>query len=193
MSSASGLKSCERCAARASYTRSLKQVAKRASPSVPLHVSSSLADPRAARLCYEGEARICMVSDSYYRGSLLQYALPLALMCAMGCWILGMLVDTVIGMVRAAYRRCSVFSLVLGLGWYSAFRFLADYQAANSSRARLGPRRGGTSFALGRPGRPQRSPSSPRRPRSSATRTGAAAGRSGSSRLEPSCVQKRSN
>ena len=51
---------------------------------------------------YDGEQQKRMVSDAYYRGSLLQYAVPLAFMYAIGCWILGMIVGMVIGMGQSS-------------------------------------------------------------------------------------------
>jgi hypothetical protein len=83
---------------------------------------------------YDGEERKRMVSDAYYRGSLLQYALPLALMYAIGCWILGMVVGIVIGMGQSSVPPVLGLLGGLGLAWYSAFRFRADYQAAKSDQ-----------------------------------------------------------
>ena len=79
---------------------------------------------------YDGEKGKRMVSDAYYRGSLLQYALPLAFMYAIGCWILGMVVGGVIGMGQSSVPPVLGLLSGLGLAWYSAFRFRADYQEA---------------------------------------------------------------
>ncbi len=81
---------------------------------------------------YDGEQQKRMVSDAYYRGSLLQYALPLAFMYAIGCWILGMIVGMVIGMGQSSVPPVLGLFGGLGLAWYSAYLFRADYQAARS-------------------------------------------------------------
>ena len=81
---------------------------------------------------YDGEPQKRMVSDAYRRGSMLQYALPLALLYAIGGWILGMVVGIVIGMGQSSVPPVLGLFGGLGLAWYSAFRFRADYQAAKS-------------------------------------------------------------
>lgn len=78
---------------------------------------------------YDGEARKRTISDAYYRGSLLQYALPLALLYAVAGWILGMVVGIVIGLGQSSVPPVLGLFGGLALGWYSAFRFRADYQA----------------------------------------------------------------
>jgi len=83
---------------------------------------------------YDGEQQKHMVSDAYYRGSVLQYALPLAFMYAIGGWILGMIVGMVIGMGQSSVPPVLGLFGGLGLAWYSAFRFRADYQEANSAQ-----------------------------------------------------------
>lgn len=81
---------------------------------------------------YDGEVQKRMASDAYYRGSLLQYALPLALLYAVGGWILGMVVGLVIGLGQSSIPP--VLGLVGGLGvaWHSAFRLRADFRAMRS-------------------------------------------------------------
>mgnify|MGYP000384955253 CR=1 FL=1 len=81
---------------------------------------------------YDGEAQKRMVSDAYYRGSFLQYTLPLALMYAIGGWILGMIVGMVIGLGQSSVPPVLGLFGGLGVAWYSAFRFRADYQAART-------------------------------------------------------------
>jgi hypothetical protein len=83
---------------------------------------------------YDGEQQKHMVSDAYYRGSLLQYALPLAFMYAIGCWILGMIVGMVIGMGQSSVPPVLGLLGGFGLAWYSAFRFRADFQEAKSDQ-----------------------------------------------------------
>lgn len=83
---------------------------------------------------YDGEVQKRMISDAYYRGSLLQYALPLALLYAVGGWILGMIVGIVIGMGQSSVPPVLGLFGGLGLAWYSAFRLRTDYQVAKSDQ-----------------------------------------------------------
>ena len=89
-----------------------------------------MADAVLLGVRYDGETQKRIYQHAYYRGSLMQYALPLALLYAIGGWILGMIVGIVIGMGQSSVPPVLGLLGGLGVAWYSAFRFRADYLAA---------------------------------------------------------------
>ena len=71
-----------------------------------------------------------MISDAYYRGTLLQFIFVHALLNAIGCWIAGMIVGIVIGLGQSAVPPMLGFLGGLGATWWMAYRLRQDHREA---------------------------------------------------------------